>query len=558
MTVDIGIGVNLDELALPQELLLEAESEHGNDLAFDQPQDDMRLKWSWAEAVHDARCLVSAMRQLGLERGDRVAILSKNTAHWIIADYAIMLAGYVSVPIYPTANAKTIAYVLEHSGCKAIFIGKLDNFTSQEAGVPSDIIRMDMTWPSMPCEHRWGVMIEQSEPAKDIVMPDLDDMMTILYTSGSTGKPKGAVHTYRSFSYAGKAIGSQMDTDENDRILSYLPLAHCTERAYVESSQLYQRQQLFFADSLESFASDLVYCRPTFFGSVPRLWKKFQLGVLGKMPQHKLDKLLKLPVVGNMVRKKIRKGLGLDKCEWFMSGSAPIAPSLLDWWAKLGMPISEGWGMTETLAYGTLLRKGGRIKIGTIGIAGPGAEIRLGDQDEVQIKVGSLMTGYLDNPEQTAETMTADGFLKTGDKGSIDEEGYIRITGRVKEIFKTSKGKYVAPVPIESQFEKNEHIEMVCLVGSGLPQPVLIALLAETSREMDREVTGASLEALLESVNSGLESHERVSRIIVINDEWTTENDMLTPTLKIKRSKIESQYKTLSESQSTRDSVIFE
>lgn len=547
-----------DALPLPQALLMDAESNHGSDIACHQPREGSLRTWTWSQMLDDARRLLAALRAMGLEPGDRIALLSKNCAQWLIADYALILGGYVSVPIYPTANARTVTQILTHSEARAVFVGKLDDPESLQAAIDPELIRIDMSWPGIRCPHAFDDLIRSNEPAAECHQADADEVMTILYTSGSTGVPKGAVHTHATFSFAGHAIASLMKTTSSDRILSYLPLSHCTERAYVEAAGLFNRPVLYFAESLDTFADDLRRARPTFFGSVPRLWKKFQLGVLDQVPQKKLDLLLRIPWLGHRVAGKIRRGLGLDQCRWFMSGSAPIAPSLLRWWARLGMPISEGWGMTETLAYGTLLESGGTIRTGSIGKPGPGCEIRIAEDGEVQIRTGSLMRGYYRDSEASAAVMTADGFLKTGDMGRIDADGYVSIVGRLKDQFKTAKGKYVSPVPIESLFEKNRAIESVCLTGSGLPQPVLLIGLTEAARRQEKAEVDASLIDLLETVNRQLESHERISHLIIVSDEWTTENGLLTPTLKIKRGPIEVRYASLISGPAPADRIVRE
>lgn len=333
-------------------------------------------------------------------------------------------------------------------------------------------------------------------------------------------------------------------------------MAHCTDRAYVEASSIYWSSQVSFTESLDTFFADLRDTRPTLFGSVPRLWKRFQLGVLEQTPQAKLSKLLKIPLVSGMVKRKIARGLGLDQSRWNGSGAAPIAPALLKWWQSIGIPVGEGWGMTETLAYGTQAWPGLPMRIGTIGKALPGVELKLTDEGELLIKCPSLMREYYREPEKTAESFTTDGFFRTGDRAEIDSDGYVKITGRAKEIFKTAKGKYVAPVPIESLIAQNDLIEQVCLVGLGLTQPVALIQLAEGT-SLTPDAIEQALEATRQQVNTRLESHARVGRLIVIKEPWTPENGLLTPTLKIKRHIVEKKYHPLTSVESG-PTVIFE
>jgi long-chain acyl-CoA synthetase len=541
----------------PLDYLYEREQNIPDRVYLRQPKDGVYYTLTWGQVADQARRMATALRDIGIKPGEHVGILSKNCAEWIVVDLAIMMAGCVSIPIYATANAGTISHVLEHSGSKAIFVGKLDDWERQSEGIPDAVIRIAMPYPTMEAQHQWQELLEQHQPMADPAHLEADQVMTILYTSGSTGQPKGAVHTYHNFLFAGQRIGEQLGAGPDERILSYLPMAHCTERAYVESSSLIHGGEVWFTESLDTFSENLIATQPTFFGSVPRLWKQFQLGILRKMPAEKLSRLLRIPVVRGIVQRSIRKKMGLQHARWFMSGSAPIAPSLLQWWADLGMPLAEGWGMTETMAYGAMLPAGGKIKTGTIGKVAPDSEIKVSEQGEILIKTGALMNGYYKDPEQTAEAITEDGFLRTGDVGDIDDEGYIRITGRIKEIFKTAKGKYVAPVPIESKICRNAYVEQACLMGSGMKQPVALIEPSDIARQLGRDELGRELEETRTQVNQLLESHERIDRFFVVKDAWTVESGLLTPTLKVKRNIMEKQFASLVEAD-YEESIVFE
>lgn len=523
-----------------QQQLLDRARKTPDQLYLCQPVDRQWNHWTWAEAHAEASRLAESLRGLGLAPGDRVGLISKNCAHWVIADMALILAGMVSVPIYPTANASTIRQVLDHSGASACIIGKLEHAESQLPGIPGEMLTVAMPYPGAHAKHQWADLV--SEPVDDFEVHDADesDLATLLYTSGSTGEPKGAMHSYANFSFVGESLATAIGVREDDRVLSYLPLSHCTERAYVEASSFYAGTTLYFTESLETFMEDLRHARPTLFGSVPRLWKKFQLGVLENIPHEKLDRLLGLPIINIMIRRKIKRGLGLDKGEWFASGSAPIAPVLLEWWHRAGVTICEGWGMTETFAYGTQIGRGEKPRFGTISKALPGADLKTGDEDELLIRCPCLMQGYYKNEDLTAASFDND-YFRTGDRAFIDEEGWVRITGRVKEVFKTTKGKYIAPVPLESLLSRNEIIEQACVVGEHLDQPVALVQLAEHIDLEMRELRCRLVETL-ESVNAELEPHQRISHVIVIRERWTIDNELLTPTLKIRREAIEERY----------------
>ena len=515
-----------------------------------QPVDRVWKQWTWAEAFDEATRLAAGLRKLGLGAGDRVGLVSKNCAHWVIADMAMILAGMVSVPIYPTANARTIRQVLAHSEASACIIGKLEHAASQLPGIPDDLPTIAMPYPGAEAMHQWSDLV--AEPVEDFRIHDAaeDDLATLLYTSGSTGEPKGAMHSYANFSFVGESLATAVGVRDGDRILSYLPLSHCTERAYVEAGSFYGGSTLYFVETLETFMADLQHAEPTLFGSVPRLWKKFQLGVLEKIPHRKLETMLKLPIVNMMIRNKIKKGLGLHKGDWYASGSAPIAPVLLEWWHRVGVTICEGWGMTETFAYGTQVGRGEKPRIGTISKALPGAELRTGADDELLIRCPCMMQGYYKQDDLTKDSFE-NGFFKTGDRAFIDDEGWVRITGRVKEVFKTTKGKYVAPVPLESLLAKNELIEQACVVGDHLDQPVALVQLAEHVKLEMRELRRQLVDTL-DAVNSELESHQRISHVIVVRERWTVDNELLTPTLKIRRPQIEKRYRPAIEQASDR------
>ena len=417
-----------------------------------QPLDGEIRKWTFRQAHDDAARFASALLQLGLSPGDRVAILSKNCAEWIIADVAISMAGLVSVPIYPTAGTETLSYVLEHSGARAVVIGRLDKEEPAQQALPADIQAIATRYTSIGCQHDWQAMIDANEPITDKHEPVANDMMTILYTSGSTGRPKGVVISYRAYEYASGTNVDVLKFSQDDRVLSYLPLAHITERTVIAGPAIFAGCQMFFADKLDTFIDDMRRAEPTLFISVPRLWVQFQIGVHKKTPPEKLDRLLKLPIVGNMVARKVRKGLGLDSARLIGSGSAPISPLTLRWYEKIGVHISEGWGMSETSGLSCTNTPFRSECIGTIGQPLPGTEMKLSDEGEILIRTPGLFTEYYKQPELTDEVKTKDGFFHTGDKGEWDESiEAFRITGRVKEQFKSAKGKYVSPVPIEGK-----------------------------------------------------------------------------------------------------------
>ncbi|AEP29417.1 AMP-binding protein [Brumicola nitratireducens] len=528
----------------PLEMLYHWQDTSPNTVFLRQPVDGEVQEFTWQDTADQVYRVAAGLIALDLPPMSNIAVLSKNCAQWFITDLAIMLAGHVSVPIYSTAGEKTIRYVLEHAQCPVIFIGKLDKTEEQVAAIPKGTIKWAFPYPHIEADKQWQELLV-NEPYTKRMIPDWKTVMTIVYTSGCTGTPKGVVHNYESICWAAHGSLYEFGLGPQDRMLSYLPLAHITERVLVELASYYSGMRIDFVESLETFSRDIRNTQPTLFISVPRLWTRFQMGILANIPQKKLDFLLRIPIVNTFISRKIRSKLGLQKARLCASGSAPIAEATLHWFHRLGVNISEGWGMTENCAYGTCCVPFRVDKIGSIGRAYKGVDIRISGEGEILVKGKCNMKEYYLEPKKTLDAFTDDGYLKSGDKGSVDEDGYFRISGRLKEIFKTSKGKYIAPVPIESKLMVNSLIEQVCVTGAKLKQPVALVVLSEEARNEPLEKVKSSLLATFEEVNASLESHAVLDHLVIVKDAWTVENNLLTPTLKIKRNVLEEKYETL-------------
>jgi long-chain acyl-CoA synthetase len=503
--------------------------------------------WTFAQALKEARRVATYLERLGLPPKSRIAICSKNCAHWILADWAIWMAGHVSVPLYPVLNAATVRYILEHSDAKLLFVGKLDPvWAEMEPGVPADVRRVGFPLAPPGSYERWDDIVARHEPMARVAQRSLDEMATIVYTSGSTGQPKGVMLSFGGMAAPTDGLVDLLGLDASDRMLSYLPLAHTMERWLVGGCSTRAPFQVFFAESVNTFLQDLQRARPTLFLSVPRLWAKFQAGVFKKLPPKKLDLLLSIPIVRGIIKKKVLRGLGLDKVRFAGSGSAPIPGDLLAWYRKLGLELLEGYGMSENFNY-SHVNKLGQVRVGSVGSPYRGVECKLSADNEVLVKSPGMMMGYYKQPNETREAFTEDGFFRTGDCGVIDELGRLQLTGRVKEIFKTSKGKYVAPAPIENRLLNHRGIEQVCVSGAGQPQPHALVVLSEEARtgvaQGGKEALETELLEHLKVVNKDLDNVEQLQFLSVVKDEWTAENGFLTPTLKIKRGKIEDAYK---------------
>ncbi|MCU1747922.1 AMP-binding protein [Pseudomonas sp. 6D_7.1_Bac1] len=545
---------------LPLQVFYEREARHPRQRFLVQPIGGGQVETlTWADVGHQARCAAHWLRARELPPGSHIALISKNCAHWIIADLAIWMAGHVSIPLYPNLTADSVAQVLEHSDAALVFIGKLDDWPGMSAGVRADLTTISLPLcPVGEFDFSWADL-QRSSPIQDDPTPGADQLATIIYTSGTTGLPKGVMHSFGNLGFAATHGTQLFGLNESDRLLSYLPLCHVAERMFVELAAIYTGQTVFFAESLDTFLTDLQRARPTALFGVPRIWTKFQMGVYRKIAPKRLDCLLGVPIIGKWVGRKVLAGLGLDALRIALSGAAPVPQALLHWYKRLGLDVLEVYGMTESCGYSHICLPG-QNKPGWIGKPCPEVEVRIEDSGEVLVRSGATMLGYFKEPQKTAETITEDGFLRTGDKGEQDAEGYLRLTGRLKEIFKTSKGKYVAPAPIENRLAVHSRIEQVCVVGDGLSAPlglcVLSAVGLQDAASVARNALQSSLESLLEEVNGALDKHERLRQLVVVKDSWAVENGFLTPTLKIKRNVIEAAYGARFEEWSARNEAV--
>jgi long-chain acyl-CoA synthetase len=509
-----------------------------------QPMGDgTQREFTWTRGMAEVRRMAAHLNGLGLEPGTRIAILSKNCAWWFLADLAIWMAGFVSVPVHPSLTAGSLRAILDHSGARLVFVGKLDRFADIEPGLPPDIARIAFPLSPAGAGRAWTDIVASCPPMPGQPNRDPDELVTIMYTSGSTGTPKGVMHSFRTMDHS-RALVDLAKLRPEDRFISYLPLAHVAERALLETTHFIVGFPVWFVDSLATFVGDVKRARPTVFGSVPRLWMQFRSGVFARVPERKLTRLLRIPLVRHLVRRRILRGLGLAHTRVAFYGSAPSPVELVEWYRSLGLELVEIYGMTEGWAFSHMGRVG-HLRPGWVGPPVPGVMHRIGDNGEVLVKTPGLMLGYFNAPEATREMIDDDGWLHTGDRGEIDEAGRLRITGRVKELFKTSKGKYVAPAPLENRLLADARVEQACVSGSSLPQPFAMVVLSAAARqeyETSPESVREWLRGLRNSINATVDPHERLHVTVVVGETWTVENGLLTPTLKLKRSAIEERY----------------
>jgi long-chain acyl-CoA synthetase len=506
-------------------------------------------EYTWRRMLDEARRMAAHLKSRNFEPGARIAILSKNCAHFFVTELAVWMAGCTSVAIFPTESQTNVRYVLEHSEASLLFVGKLDTWQQQALALPHGLPCIALPLAPQTDFETWDAIAARTEPLGGRPSRAPDDLAMLLYTSGSTGQPKGVMQNFRNITRTSELrIGdtrTRLPDNVERRLLSHLPLAHVYERAVVECCMLVEGcGRVFFTESLATFAEDIKRARPTVFVSVPRLWLKFQQGVLLTMPSQKLEAMLDDPAIATEVGRKVLAGLGLDEVRIAASGSAPIPDELLEWYRRLGLNLLEGYGMTEDFAYSHRATEEAHLP-GHVGVPYPDVQVRIADDGEVLIKSPGQLVGYYKRPDLDAVSFTEDGFFRTGDLGVRRADGQLRITGRVKELFKTAKGKYVAPAPIEHRLNAHPMVELAMVSGVGQPAPYAVLVLAEALRlqlgdPAVRARIDADLGKLRQEVNETLAPFERLHVLVVAREPWSIENGCLTPTMKLKRSHIEA------------------
>jgi len=536
----------LTEADLPLQCVYRWERVRSGQIFLTQPYGGGKVReWTWAEAANEVRRMAAHLRAQNWEVGTRVAILSKNCAWWIMADLAIWMAGCVTVPVYYSLKPVSVRRILEHSACRGCFFGPTDDAEAPHLGIPTGVHRIAFPNAAEKGTANWEEIVRSVEPLSGSPTRAADDLATIIYTSGTTGTPKGVMHRFGALTADALSLRMTVDATSEDRFISYLPLAHVVERCGLECTALLLGAHIYFVEGIETFLADVKRSAATIFLSVPRLLLKLQQGVFQKLPKHRLERFLRIPVVRKIVQRKVLAGLGLTSVRIAASGAAPLPVDVLSWYRLLGLPLVEGYGMTETTI--THLPNPRAIQPGFVGPALCGVETRIADNGELLVRSPMNMTGYYRDPESTRDAFDSEGFFRTGDLVTMSQDGQIRIVGRIKDQFKTSKGKYVAPAPIECRLAEHYGVESCCLMGAGLPTPFALVVLTPDATERSRDPNSRaeleeSLARQLVEVNAELDPHERVAFLAVVDGPWTIENGLLTPTFKIRRNNIESHY----------------
>lgn len=544
------------------------EEKHKDKPFLRQPFGDEWEVYTWGQVGLMARKLATGLKSLGLPKGSHIGLMSKNCREWIIADLAIIMAGYVSVPFFPNLKSHEIKNLLEFGDVKALFMGKVENWDEIKNGINNEI--PVIAFPhykgnsKIDRGYQWNDFINQFEAQKENYHPNIDDIWTIIFTSGTTGNPKGVILTFginqnTDIMYTKEYNPLGVDFEGNNSFFSYLPMNHIAERIAIEFTSFKNGGVISFTESIDTFIKNLSDVQPSVFFGVPRIYTKFQLGILSKFNQKKLDLLLSIPFLSSLIKKKIQKSLGLSNAKVIVSGAAAMQVAQRNWFRKIGINITIGYGMTENCAITTQIPGTNFNKPGSVGTVQPNVEIKIDEEtEEVLMRGPYVMAGYYNDIETTNKTIK-NGWLHTGDKGKIDADGHLYITGRVKDTFKTSKGEFIDPAKIEAKFGEVEYFGQMCVVGLGVPQPIMLVNISDLGKKLEKEELIEKLENKLESVNSTLFNYLRISTIVICKDEWTPQNEILTPTMKIKRGNVDKMYMSkYDEWHHTNEKVIWE
>jgi long-subunit acyl-CoA synthetase (AMP-forming) len=528
----------------------EWEQKHRDRPLLRQPFGDKWEIYTWGEVGQMARKLATGLKSLGLRENAHIGLISKNCREWIIADMAIMMAGYVSVPFFPSLKGEELSFLLDYGDVDLIFVGKIDTWEDINNDIPLELPIIKFPnykgFSLVDRGEEWFDFLGKYNSMKNPHIPKLSDLWTIIFTSGTTGNPKGVKLSYFAIDQTKNITENEnplkVDFSGNNSFISYLPLNHIAERVVVEHVCLRFGGSLSFVESIDSFAKNLRDIQPHIFFAAPRIWTKFQLGILGKLSQNKLDVLTKIPIISGIIKNKLKKGLGLNRARSTVSGSAPLSVSTIEWFRKVGIYITNGYGMTENCAICSQVDGRNFKKLDSVGRAQYGAEIKIDESSgEVLMRGPYVMDGYYKNEELTSKTLV-DGWLHTGDKGYLDIDNYLHITGRVSDSFKTSKGEFIEPLTLESYFADIQEIEEICITGLGLTQPIGLVQLSEIGKSIQKEELSKILDKKLANINTDLENYKKISTMVIVKDEWTEQNKILGPTLKIKRGNVEEMY----------------
>jgi long-chain acyl-CoA synthetase len=557
---------------------------------------------SWREWLQISRDIAFGLHASGFRPGDVASIIANAVPEWVYADMGILCAGGVSSGIYPTDSSVQVEYLLNDSSTKVIFAEdeeQLDKILSCRSRCPTlqKIVVFDMEGlsgfndPMVLSLAEFMALGRNHAQGKEALWDEMigsrsaGDLAILVYTSGTTGPPKGAMHSNRSVTHQMRHANDLFPSTDNEERLVFLPLCHVAERIGGYYVSLALGSVMNFAESPETVPDNLREVQPTAFLAVPRVWEKFYSGITialkdatafqnwmyrnalaigNRVTEYKLQgdtPPLPLRLANSaayyLVFRNIRRMLGLDRCRLAFTGAAPIAPDLIRWYLALGIDMREVYGQTENCGVATVMPPD-RIKLGSVGKAAPWGEVAISPQGEILIRGDFLFMGYLNQPEKTAETIDAKGWLHTGDVGSIDNEGFVKITDRMKDIIITSGGKNITPSEIENQLKFSPYVSDAVVIGDKRPYLTCLLMIDQENVEkfaQDHDIPFTNYASLcrapeiqdlihreIEAVNVNFARVETIKKFYLIERQLTPEDEELTPTMKLKRSFVNKRY----------------
>ncbi|MDP3833182.1 MAG: long-chain fatty acid--CoA ligase [Hydrogenophaga sp.] len=559
--------------------------------------------WTWNQTAEAVREIAHGLMALGFEARETASILSNTTIEWVLCDLAVLSAGGVSNGIYPTDAAEQVQYLCADSGTTVLFVED-DEQLDKALEVRDQLLRLkkiivcdmdglrDLKDPqviSLEALREIGRAHLETHPGllqARVAAVKPEDLAILVYTSGTTGRPKGAMHSHRGLVYTLHGYNTLIARSESDECMCFLPLCHIAERMGGEYFSLYTGAKLNFVENPETVPENVREIAPTVFTAVPRVWEKFYSGVMITLKeaskaqqaayawaigvgQQVADLVMAgQPVPGNLrvrftvarllVLDNVRKLIGIHKARFLVTGAAPISPELVRWYLALGVPMLEVWGMTETCGASTGI-PANRIKPGSIGPAASYNEVKLDPvTSEILVRGPNVFMGYLNLPEKTAETIDADGWLHTGDVGMVDEEGFFRITDRMKDIIITAGGKNITPSELENELKFSPYVTDAVVIGDKRPYLTVIIMIDQENVEkyaQDNDVpfsnyasltrapeVQALIQAEIDRVNKKFARVEQIKKFFLLDTQLSAEDEELTPTMKLKRKLVQTKY----------------
>ncbi|MFK8060897.1 MAG: long-chain fatty acid--CoA ligase [Polaribacter sp.] len=540
--------------------------------------------------INSANKVSASLLSLGVKPNDKIAIITeKNNPNWHILDIGILQIGAQNIPLYATLSEKDYAYILNHSDATYCFVSNNQLYEKVKAVATKTQLKSIFSLEELKTDYGWNAFLKLGEKENyqskiEVLKNEVksEDLATIIYTSGTTGTPKGVMLTHKNIIAAVFSTKESIQFIKKDskRVLSFLPICHIYERAASYYNQ-YTSTEIYFAESLEKIGDNIREVKPHTLGVVPRLLEKIFDKIMDKgstlkgikkvlffwaiklaekyEPYHKNGSWyhFKLKIANTLIFSKWRGALG-GNLEFMLSGSAPLQTKLIRIFTAANIPVFEGYGMTEASPTGSVNdMRNGNFKIGTVGKALKGVEIKIADDGEILMKGDNIMLGYYKDPEMTEKTII-NGYLHTGDIGTLDKDGFLKITDRKKEIFKTSGGKYIAPAALESDFKQSRFIEQIMVIGEGEKMPAALIqinfnFVDEWAKRHNHTISNYNLdEKLINRIQKEVDFYnqqfgkwEQIKKFELTEDEWSIDSGHLTPTMKMRRKIILEKYKGL-------------